>query len=265
MVSGTEANAYVSSSKRIHAGKVGEKSGKVDVSAIGWGLYNVKLVTFTASGTDYTAPAPIILKAFYGVGGTLERPEMLVVADGNTVEITLDRYTLSNWKKFQYMPTVRFSLYADEACTELVASQDVATSELVIDNHPAGGYIWPYSLTTGHMNFEAPMMGPPGASAEGTQPFNLTAEGSLTVEKAGIYYVTAQAISDDEEKIASSQVSEAVKVELTEEAPDFETFEVVKTSLWADPAVMGMPTATPGQAEGRIDAAQGQTTTALIE
>ena len=56
-----------------------------------------------------------------------------------------------------------------------------------------------------------------------------------------------------------------MKVELTEEAPDFETFDVVKTSLWADPAVMGMPTATPGQAEGRIDAAQGQTTTALIE
>ena len=40
VVSGTEANAYVSSSKRINAGKVGEKSGKVDVSAIGWGLYN---------------------------------------------------------------------------------------------------------------------------------------------------------------------------------------------------------------------------------
>ena len=77
--------------------------------------------------------------------------------------------------------------------------------------------------------------------------------------------MTALAISDDEEKIASSQVSVAVMVELTEEAPDFETFEVVKTSLWADPAVMGMPPATPGQAEGRIDAAQGQTTTALIE
>lgn len=45
------------------------------------------------------------------------------------------------------------------------------------------------------------MMGPPGASAEGTQPFNLTAEGSLTVEKAGTYYVTAQAISDDEERL----------------------------------------------------------------
>ena len=45
VVNGTEANAYVSSSKRINAGKVGEKSRKVDVSAIGWGLYNVKLVT----------------------------------------------------------------------------------------------------------------------------------------------------------------------------------------------------------------------------
>ena len=265
VVNGTEANAYVSSSKRINAGKVGEKSGKVDVSTIGWGQYNVKLVTFPASGTDYTAPAPIILKAFYGVGGILERPELLVVADGNTVEITIDRYTLSNWRKYQYMPTVRFSLYADEAYTELVATQDVATSDLVVDNHPAGGYIWPYSLTTGHMNFDAPMMGPPGMAAEGTQPYNLTAEGSLTVDKAGTYYVTAQAISDDEEKIASSQVSEVVKVALTEDQPDFETFEVIKTSLWTDPAVMGMPTATPGQAEGRFDAAQGQVTTAIIE
>ena len=265
VVNGTEANAYVASSKRINAGKAGEKSGKVDVSTIGWGQYNVKLVTFPASGTDYTAPVPIILKAFYGVGGTLERPELLVVTDGNTVEITIDRYTLSNWRKYQYMPTVRFSLYADEACTELVATQDVATSDLVVDNHPAGGYIWPYSLTTGHMNFDAPMMGPPGMAAEGTQPYNLTAEGSLTVDKAGTYYVTAQAISDDEEKIASSQVSEVVKVELTEDQPDFETFDLIKTSLWADPAVMGMPTATPGQAEGRIDAAQGQVTTAIIE
>lgn len=187
VVNGTEANAYVSSSKRINAGKVGEKSGKVDVSAIGWGLYNVKLVTFTASGTDYTAPAPIILKAFYGVGGTRNAPKCWWWLTATLWKSPSTCYTLSNWKKFQYMPTVRFSLYADEACTELVASQDVATSELVIDNHPAGGYIWPYSLTTGHMNFEAPMMGPPGASAEGTQPFNLTAEGSLTVEKAGTY------------------------------------------------------------------------------
>lgn len=265
VVNGTEANAYVSSSKRINAGKTGEKSGKVDISSIGWGQYNVKLVTFAASGTDYTAPAPIILKAFYGVGGTLERPELLVVADGNTVEITIDRYTLSDWTKYQYMPTVRFNLYADEACTQLVASQDVDTSELVIDIHPAGGFIWPYSMTTGHMNYEAPMMGPPGMAAEGTQPYNLTAEGSLTVDKSGVYYVTAQALSSNEDRIASSKVSEAVRVELSEEAPDFVSFTVAKTSLWKDPAVMGMPTAIPGQAEGRVDAAQGQVTTAIVE
>jgi len=105
VVNGTEANAYVSSSKRINAGKVGEKSGKVDVSAIGWGLDNVKLVSFTASGTDYTAPAPIILKAFYGVGGTLERPEMLVVADGNDCgnhPRPLPPFQLE--VNFQYMP-----------------------------------------------------------------------------------------------------------------------------------------------------------------
>ena len=58
VVNGSEATAYVASSKRINAGKTGEKTSKVDVSTIGWGLYNVKLVTFPASGTDYTAPPP---------------------------------------------------------------------------------------------------------------------------------------------------------------------------------------------------------------
>ena len=265
VVGGEEAAAYVSSSKRINAGKSGEKTGKVDVSTIGWGQYHVKLVTFAASGTDYTAPAPVILNAFYGVGGTLERPEMMVVADGNTVEVTIDRYTLSDWKKFQYMPTVRFSLYADEACTELVASQEVATSELVIDNHPAGGYIWPYSLTAGHMNLTAAGGPGPGGGAAEPQKYCLVPEAALTVEQPGTYYVAIQAVSDDETKIASSQISEVIAVELTAEAPDYESFTVTTTSLWKDPAVMGMPTATAGQDEGRLDAAQGQTTTATVE
>lgn len=266
VVNGTEANAYVSSSKRINAGKTGEKSGKVDVSAIGWGQYNVKLVTFPASGTDYTAPAPIILKAFYGVGGTLERPEMLVVADENTVEITLDRYTLSNWKRFQYMPVVRFSLWADAECTQLVDSVDFATSQLVLDNHPAGGYIWPYSLTAGHMNYGAEAGGPPGAPPTGEkQWFCLTPEAAFTVSEAGTYYVTAQAVSDDEARIASSQVSEAVAVNLTANDADNDGFEILRTGLWLDPRVMGMPVGFAGQTEGRVDAAQGQVTTAAIE
>lgn len=261
VVNGEEAAAYVASSKRINAGKAGEKKGKLDVSTIGWGQYHVKLITFAASGTDYTAPSPIILNAFYGVGGKLEKPEMMVVADGNTVEVTIDRYTLSDWKTYQYMPTVRVSLYADEACTELVAAQDVVTSEIVMDTHPTGSLIWPYSLTEGHMNLTA-AGGPMGGEG---QQYCLTPEAALTVETAGTYYVTIQAISEDEEKIASSEVSEVIAVELTADEPNYEDFTVVTTSLWTDPSVMGMPCAAAGGAADRVDAAQGQVTTATVE
>ena len=260
---GQEAVAYTASSKRINAGKGGEKSGKVDVSGLGWGQYNIKLITFAASGTGYQTPAPVVLSAFYGVGGRLTRPEQLVVADNNTVEITIDRFNLSDYKGLQYLPIVRVTLWADEALTQEAAHTDVVTGAIVSDTHPTGAYIWPYSLTTGHMNYGA-QGGMPGQEPT-TQWYCLVPEASFTVEEAGTYYVTAQALTDYEGIIESSQVSEAVAVELNTEAPDFEDFSIQTTSLWKDQPVMGMPTAPVDAAEGRVDAAQGQTTSSMIK
>ena len=80
---------------------------------------------------------------------------------------------------------------------------------------------------------------------------------------AGTYYVTAQALSNDDAVVASSKPSEAVAFTLTDEEPNGE-FTATQSSLWQNPTVMGVPTAVPGQAAGRVDAAQDQTTTSAI-
>lgn len=258
VVNGAEAKEYVASSKRINGSKTGTLSGKVDVSTIGWGQYDVKLITFAASGTGDTAPSPVILSAYYGVGGTLERPEYMAVVDGNTVEITVDWYTLSDYKDFQLLPTLRFSLYADAECTTLVDATDFDANDLVVDTHPTGAYIWEYSLTSGHMNFVG------GGDFGGSTSYCLIPEATLTAP-AGTYYVTVQAISGNEEMIASSKVSDVIEVTLTDEAPDFENFEILTSTLWTDTSVMGMPTAASGGAEGRIDCGRDQQTTSLTE
>ena len=262
VVNGVEATEYVASSRRVNAGSIGEKSGTVNVDSIGWGRYTVKLITFTASGTNYTSPGPVSVQAFYGAGGKLTRPEMMVVGDNNTVEVTIDLYSLSDYKAYQYLPTVRVSLYADEALTNLVAQEDVRTSELVVDTHPTGAYIWPYSLTSGHMNFISEQVGPQGGNSTS---YNLTPEVSFTVDAAATYYVVAQAITDYEGIIESSELSEVIAVALNTDEPDYEDFLVLTTSLWLEPSVMGMPTALSGTAEGRVDMAQDQTTSSYVE
>ncbi len=260
VISGTEANAYVASSKRINAGKLGEKSGKMDVSSIGWGTYHVKLITYAAAGTDYKTPDAVVLTAFYGVGGTLEKPEYMVVTDGNTVEFTLDWYTLSHYKDFQHLPTIRYSAYADAECTQLIASEDFDTNTLVVDTHPTMAYIWEYSLTAGHMNFTPTASGPMGGETSG---YCLVPQVTLTLD-AGTYYLTVQAISDNEEVIASSKASDVIEVTIDGSEPNGE-FETFKSSLWTDPSVMGMPTAASNGGEGRVDSASGQTTTSKVQ
>ena len=247
---GNEVSAYTASSKRVNAGRVGEKKGRVDVSAMGWGAYHIKLVTFAASGTDYTAPAPVILTANYGIGGVLERPELMAVADGNQVELSVDWYSISDYYEYQYLPKVTFNIYSDEALTTPVLTDTVDLADLLatIDRHPAGGYIWGYSPSSNHPTLEN---------------FGIINDLYTYTLPAGIYYVTAQALSNDEAVVAASQVSEAVAFTLTDEEPNGE-FVATVSSLWQVPTIMGVPTAVPGQAAGRVDAAQGQTTTSAI-
>ena len=247
---GNEVSAYTASSKRINAGKAGLKKGKVDVSAMAWGAYHIKLVTFAASSTGYTAPAPVILTANYGIGGTLERPELMAVADGNQVELSVDWYSISDYYEYQYLPKVVFNIYSDEALTALAFTDTVDLAKLLdtIDRHPAGGYVWGYSTSSPHPTLDR---------------FGIINDLYTYTLPAGTYYVTAQALSNDETVVDSSKPSEAVAFTLTDEEPNGE-FTVAKSSLWQNPTVMGVPTAIPGQAAGRVDAAQEQTTTSAI-
>lgn len=251
VIDGEEASEYVASSRRINAGKLGEKKGKVDVSTIGWGTYHVKLITFAASGTNYQAPAPVIVNAYYGVGGVLEKPEMMVITDGNTAEFIVDWYSISDYYEYQFMPNVTFNVYSDEACTALVMTDTIDLNDLraTMDTHPAGGYIWGYSTTSNH-----PYLNGMGF-ANTVWPYVLP---------AGTYYATVQAISDNEAVIASSKVSDVVTFTLTDAEPSGE-YTAVKTALWKDPTTMGVPCAVPGTHADRIDAAKTQTTTSYAE
>ncbi|MBQ9306802.1 MAG: hypothetical protein IJ229_02655 [Clostridia bacterium] len=250
VVGGTEGDRYVASSKRINA-KTGEKKGKLDVSGMGWGQYNVKLITFPASGTDFEAPDAQVLTVLSGVGGVLERPELRVVADGNTAFLLVDWLSCADYYAFQYLPEVTFTVYSDEALTQAVTevSYDLSVLPSTMDNHPAGGYIW---------NFQ---MG--GTYACDLDNVELLPNVTLTLDP-GTYYATVQAVSNDPENIASSQPSEAVAFTLTEDAPNGE-YTFATTSLWANPNIMGVPCAIPGSAQGRVDAAQGQETTSVVK
>ncbi|MFH5975378.1 hypothetical protein ACHM2L_16030, partial [Clostridium perfringens] len=83
-------------------------------------------------------------------------------------------------------------------------------------------------------------------------------EATFTLE-VGTYYVTAQAISDDEEKISSSKVSDVLTVTVTQEEPNGE-FTYVQTSRWMDPAVMGVMNAAAGADPQREDMGSAQQT-----
>ena len=61
----------------------------------------------------------------YGVGQTLERPEMLVMTSGNQAELVVDWWTLCDYAFTQYMPSMEFTFYSDSACTQEVLTDVV--------------------------------------------------------------------------------------------------------------------------------------------
>lgn len=251
VINGVEASQYVATSSRINGNTTGTLNGSLDVSTIGWGEYHVKLIPYAASGSGYDAPSATMLDAYYGVGGVMERPEMLAITDGSHLELTLDWYSLSDYKDYQYMPTIRYSVYSDAECTQLVESQEYDTSNLVMDTHPAGAYIWEYGLD-----------GYPYLNSEGGVGYSLTPQATFTLEP-GTYYVTCQALSIDDSRIAPSQVSDVIEVTITDEEPNGE-FISATTSLWQDIPLMGVPSAAAGSYPDRVDFGQTQTTTATV-
>ena len=249
VLNGVESDAYVASSSRINGGKTGTMTGSYDAGTIGWGTYHIKLVSFAAAGTGATAPDAVILTADYGVGGVLERPEMLVITDGSEVQFIVDHYTLSDYKAYQYLPTARFTVYSDAELTTEVQSAEADLSALVMDTHPAGGYIWEYDNSGNYPYFNGSTTFVPEAVMDDLEP--------------GTYYATCTAISDNA-AISDSQPSEAVEFTITADAPDY-NFTTATTSLWQDPAMMGVPCAIPGQHDDRVDFGGTQQTSAEME
>lgn len=249
VLNGVESDAYVSSSKRINGNQTGTLKGSFDAGTVGWGTYHIKLISYAAAGTGATAPDPVILTASYGVGGILERPEMLVLTDGSEVQFIIDHYTLSDYKAYQYLPTARYTVYSDAALTTEVVIEDFDLASITMDTHPTGAYIWGYS-----MSGDYPLIN--GAT--------LTPQVTLTDLEPGTYYATVTAISNSPEVISDSQPSDAVEFTVTADAPDF-NFETATTSLWQDPTVMGMPCAVSGTYTDRVDFGGTQTTSAEME
>ena len=248
VLNGVEQDAYVASSKRINGGKTGTITGSFDTSNIGWGTYHIKLISFAAAGTGAKAPDAVVITAEYGVGGTLERPEMLVITDGSEVQFIVDEYSLSDYKAYQYLPTAKFTVYSDAACTAEVKSEEFDLSTLTMDTHPAGAYIWEYN-TSGNYPY-----------INGT---TLVPQVTMTDLEPGTYYATCTAVSGIAD-IADSQPSDAVEFTVTADAPDY-NFTTAATSLWQDPAFMGMPCAIAGEHDDRVDFGGTQTTSAVIE
>lgn len=288
--SGEEAGEYTTSSRRINGGRTGAISGKVKLDDMGWGPYHIKLISAAAAGTGIQSPDPVVLEGFWGVGGTLERPEAMALYGGNRVQIVLDWWTLCDYLGLNYMPDVKITFWADENCTEEQFSDVVKTRDLLSTlgmNPPGIEYIWGYSQIegTGWMyetnktegeeedeadDEEASGGGPSFGGSAGTTMAFTNDIYTYTVSDqlpAGTWYVTVQALSGDEE-LKDSQMSSPMEIVLTEEeaAADFsDAYSTSKTSLWKDPQQMDMPGANPFQVPERVDLPSSQAVEAVLK
>lgn len=270
---GEESGDQVVSSSRINGGLTGELSGQIDLSALTYGEYHVNLMTYAPSGTDYVSPDPVTLTLKAGVGGKLERPEMLAMASGNQVELVLDWWTLCDYNSLQYLPKVKFSFYADEGLSELVQEETVDTHDLLpgMKKTPPGtGYIWgearDASVVRLHKSTGDQVKmygGPDEAPGVSDMQFGFVNDKYAFTLDSGTYYVTAQAISDYD-FIESSDVSTPVVVTLTDEEPSSEFVES-KTELYVDPMDDGTSIyANPGEKTDRVSAPESQETSVEI-
>ena len=265
---GEEVGDMIASSDRISGGSTGEMSGTVDLSSLAYGDYHVNLVTYAAAGTDFETPEDITLTIQSGVGGKLERPEMLVMASGNQVELILDWWTLCDYNTLQYMPEVKFTFYSDAECTEVVREETVDTYELLAGmkkNPPGTGYIWgearDASVVRWHTS-NGSIISMFGGSTEGIEPVSFGFVNDIYAYELdpGVYYVTAQAVSSYD-YVEDSEPSTAVEFTVTDAEPSSEVTEGM-TELYVDPDYDGSSiTAAPDGQANRVDLASAQTTT----
>lgn len=269
---GQESGDMIAASQRLKGGSTGDVSGSVDISTLPYGDYHVNLVTYAAAGTDYTAPDPIQLTLHAGVGGKLERPELLAIYSGNQAELVLDWWTLCDWNSLQYLPQVQFTFYKDEGLTQ-VAKQDIVDTHKLLDtmkkNPPGTGYIWGEARDASVVRWHTSngkrtsMFGAPTETLEPLKLGFVNNNYAYTLDP-GIYYVVAQAKSDYS-FIKDSDPSVAVKVEIKAGEPSADFGEAM-TPLYKDPDFDGSSvTATPNGQPERVDLASAQKTTRELD
>lgn len=261
---GQISGEYISSSKRIRGGKTGQISGTIDLSNVSWGTFAVSLCSFAPAGSAYTAPDPINIVCQFGVGLKLERPEMIALFSGNTVQLTVDWWTLSDYRYKEYMPLMTFTFYSDAECTQPVLEDTVDLEELaqtMSKNPPGIIKIWGYHSEAAKSDGDIFLYKCDGYDPEQSsggffgggqlKPLYFIYDKYTYTLPAGTYYVTCQAISKDEYTL-DSQVSTVLEITLTDDEPT-EEFNQAKTELWTDPQQMDMPGTNEGQQPDRVD------------
>jgi hypothetical protein len=276
---GIEEASYTASTARIKGNTTGVQSGTTDLSALGWGTYTAKLISFAASGSEYEAPEALSIGLVYGADLPLERPEMLAMYSGDTAELVIDWTTVDDYYNYEYLPYMKFTFYSDEALENEVYSDTVDLTDLAEHQGLGPGGTWGYEVASGDFlypladydwihDLSAYDLGTPIDEIYFTyNNYKYTLES--TGLEAGTYYVTAQAVSRDE-YVADSQVSDAVEVTLTAEAMTSE-YETSRTEMWGDPypwwsgpfvitetGMFGDLSSVAGEQPERIDSAKTQ-------
>ncbi len=276
MKDGEITGEYISSSKRIRGGKTGEITGTLDLSSVAWGEFAVSLCSFAPAGTDYVTPDPINIMCQFGVGLPLERPEMLAMYSGNTVQLVIDWWTLCDYRYNEYLPLMKFTFYSDAECTNEVLSDTVDLKDLAATmskNPPGVIIIWGYHSEAAKDANDLFLYKPDGYEEKSGESGGSMGGGSLNplyfiYDKyeyslpAGTYYVTCQALSRDA-YVLDSQVSTVLEITLSDDAPTAE-FQQAKTALWTDPQQMDMPGANPGQQSDRVDCCLNQPVSGML-
>ncbi len=262
LADGEETGEYVATSKRINGGTTGEVTGTVNLDGLAWGSYHVNLVSFAPAGTDYVKPDVQSITLLCGKDLILERPEFMVMTSGNTAEVIIDWYTLSDYYEYAYLPEMQISFYADADCTEEVLTDLVDLSELVGEMEPIPpmqAYAWGFSMSGGdHIYTVQSVDGFTGEEMEVS--FSYINDIYTYQLDPGTYYVTCQALARDE-YTQDSQVSDVVEITLTDGESSTD-YEAVQSSLWEDP-IYGVERiiAQGGVYEDRIDVCTAQIAT----
>ena len=122
---GTEASGYSAASQRLKG--TGSISGNADISALPFGQYNVKLITFVDE-KSYKAPDPVVVPI--EISGKLDTPEFKYSQNGTTVTVTLSSTSLSTYSKSQKLTSWTINVY--DASGNVVTSDTISKDDLTM-------------------------------------------------------------------------------------------------------------------------------------